>query len=71
MDGYKKSHVFGGAKQLLVQQRMTTISRMLDEAKLDTATGEQKRILADLRQLIDLLQAKARLSLASAGENGS
>lgn len=43
------------SKQLLIQQRMAQIVAMLNEARLDQATAEQKQILADLRLLIQML----------------
>jgi hypothetical protein len=43
------------AKELLIQRRMGDITRLLDEAKLDTATDGQKALLADIRALLELL----------------
>jgi hypothetical protein len=43
------------SKQMLIQQRMAQVVTMLNEARLDTATAEQKVILADLRKLIQML----------------
>ena len=43
------------SKQLQIQQRMQKIAQMLDETRLDSASGEQKQIIADLRALIAML----------------
>jgi hypothetical protein len=43
------------AKQMLIQQRMGQIAKLLDESRLDSATGEQRQILADVQALIELL----------------
>ncbi len=43
------------AKELLVQKRMSDITRLLDEAQLDTAGDGQKALLADIRELLALL----------------
>ena len=43
------------SKEMLIQKRMSQIAGMLDGQKLETATEEQKEILTDIRQLIQLL----------------
>jgi len=43
------------SKEMLIQKRMSEITGMLDGQKLETATEEQKEILTDIRQLIQLL----------------
>ncbi|QDU98756.1 coiled-coil domain-containing protein [Lignipirellula cremea] len=43
------------SKKLLLADRMANITAMLNEARLDSATTEQKKILSDLRSLIRLL----------------
>src|SRR5438034_7835117 len=43
------------AKELLIQKRMTDITKLLDQAQLDTATDGQKALLADIRALLELL----------------
>src|SRR5213596_2625489 len=40
------------AKELLIQKRMTDITKLLDQAQLDTATDGQKALLADIRALL-------------------
>jgi hypothetical protein len=43
------------AKELLIQKRMTDITKLLDQTQLDTATDGQKALLADIRALLELL----------------
>ncbi len=43
------------AKELLIQKRMGDITRLLDQAQLDTANDGQKALLADIRLLLELL----------------
>ena len=43
------------AKELLIQKRMGDVTRLLDEAQLDTAGDGQKAVLADIRALLALL----------------
>jgi hypothetical protein len=43
------------AKELLIQQRMGEITKMLDQARLDTATDGQKQVLVDIRTLLEIL----------------
>jgi hypothetical protein len=43
------------AKELLIQQRMGDITKLLDQAKLDTATDSQKAVLTDIRTLLEIL----------------
>src|SRR5687767_5868964 len=42
------------AKEMLVQKRMGDITKLLDDAKLDTASDSQKALLADIRTLLEL-----------------
>jgi hypothetical protein len=46
---------YNKAKELLIQQRMGDITKLLDQARLDTATDGQKAILADIRTLLEIL----------------
>jgi DNA repair exonuclease SbcCD ATPase subunit len=46
---------YNKAKELLIQQRMGEITKLLDQARLDTATDGQKAILADIRALLEIL----------------
>lgn len=46
---------YNKAKELLLQQRMGEITKLLDQARLDTATDGQKAILADIRTLLEIL----------------
>lgn len=46
---------YNKAKELLIQQRMGEITKLLDQARLDTATDGQKAILADIRTLLEIL----------------
>jgi hypothetical protein len=43
------------AKELLLQKRMSDITKLLDQAQLDTATDGQKAVLADILALLELL----------------
>src|SRR5262245_30699662 len=43
------------AKEMLVQKRMGDITKLLDDAKLDSASDSQKALLADIRTLLELL----------------
>src|SRR5262245_5018174 len=43
------------AKELLIQKRMGDVTRLLDQAQLDTAGEGQKVLLADIRALLALL----------------
>jgi hypothetical protein len=43
------------AKELLIQKRMGDVTRLLDQAQLDTAGDGQKALLADIRALLALL----------------
>jgi hypothetical protein len=43
------------AKELLIQKRMGDVTRLLDEAQLDTAGDGQKALIADIRALLALL----------------
>jgi len=43
------------ARRLLLAERMAKITGLLDQAQLDSATGDQKLILADIRELLELL----------------
>lgn len=43
------------AKQLLIQKRMSDVTKLLDQSQLDTATEGQKQLLADIRDLLALL----------------
>jgi hypothetical protein len=46
---------YNKAKELLIQQRMGDITKLLDQARLDTATDGQRAILTDIRTLLELL----------------
>ena len=46
---------YNKAKELLIQQRMGDITKLLEQARLDTATDGQKAILADIRTLLEIL----------------
>lgn len=46
---------YNKAKELLIQQRMGDITKLLDQARLDTATDGQKAVLADIRTLLEIL----------------
>src|SRR5687768_17131069 len=46
---------YNKAKELLIQQRMGEITKLLDQARLDTAADGQKAVLADIRALLELL----------------
>jgi hypothetical protein len=46
---------FQQSKELLIEQRMEEIVRLLETARLDSASDEQKKIIQDLSQLIELL----------------
>jgi hypothetical protein len=43
------------ARRLLLSERMGKITSLLNQAQLESATGDQKAILADIRQLLELL----------------
>jgi hypothetical protein len=43
------------AKELLLQKRMADVTRLLDQAQLDTAGDSQRALLADIRALLALL----------------
>ena len=43
------------AKELLIQKRMSDVTKLLDQANLDTANDGQKALLADIRVLLELL----------------
>src|SRR5262245_29499423 len=43
------------AKELLIQKRMGDVTKLLDEAQLDTANDGQKALIADIRALLALL----------------
>ena len=43
------------AKQLLIQKRMSDVTKLLDQSQLDNATEGQKQLLADIRDLLALL----------------
>jgi hypothetical protein len=43
------------AKELLIQKRMSDVTRLLDQAQLDSAGDGQKALLADIRALLALL----------------
>jgi len=43
------------AKELLIQKRMGDVTRLLDQARLDSAGDGQKALLADIRALLALL----------------
>jgi hypothetical protein len=51
----KLKETYDKAKELLIQQRMADVTRLLDQAQLEPATGGQKAILADLRTLLEIL----------------
>jgi hypothetical protein len=46
---------FQESKHLLIESRMAEISRLLDQARYDTAGGNQEKLIADLRILIRIL----------------
>ncbi len=46
---------FEESRTLLVEQRMTSIVNMLNDAKLDNASTEQQQVLDDVRKLISIL----------------
>ncbi len=46
---------YNKAKELLLQQRMGDITKLLDQAKLDTATDGQRAVLNDIRTLLEIL----------------
>lgn len=48
------------AKQLSLEQRMASIARLLDDASLDKATDEQKRVVKDLERLAEVLLGEDR-----------
>ena len=48
------------SKQLSLEQRMANIARMLDDARLDKATDEQKHVLKDLERLAEVLLGEDR-----------
>ena len=51
------------AKELLIQKRMTDITKLLDQTQLDTATDGQKVLLADIRALLSgTVRAESRLT---------
>ncbi len=43
------------AKQMLVQEKMAEITKLLDGTKLDAASTEQKLVMTDLRKLLAIL----------------
>lgn len=43
------------ARRMLIAERMSKITQLLDQAQLDSATSDQKAILADIRELLELL----------------
>ena len=43
------------ARRLLLSERMGKITELLNQAQLESATGDQKAILADIRALLELL----------------
>src|SRR5437763_15378380 len=43
------------AKGLLIQKRMGDITKLLDQAQLETATDGQKALLAEIRALLAML----------------
>jgi hypothetical protein len=49
---------FEESKNLLVEQRMQQITKLLDDAKLDNASQEQKQVLDDVRTLLAILLAE-------------
>ncbi|MEX2175211.1 MAG: hypothetical protein WD872_12685 [Pirellulaceae bacterium] len=51
----KLKETFDKAKELLIQQRMGDVTKLLDQARLDTATEGQKAILTDIRTLLEIL----------------
>jgi DNA repair exonuclease SbcCD ATPase subunit len=46
---------YNKAKELLIQKRMGDITKLLDQARLDSATDGQKAVLADIRTLLEIL----------------
>jgi hypothetical protein len=51
----KLKETYEKAKEMLLQQRMGDITKMLDQARLDTAVDGQKEVLADIRTLLEIL----------------
>jgi uncharacterized low-complexity protein len=51
----KLKETYEKAKEMLLQQRMGDITKMLDQARLDTAVDGQKGVLADIRTLLEIL----------------
>jgi uncharacterized protein YjbJ (UPF0337 family) len=51
----KLDQAFKQSKEMLLEQRMDEITRMLDGAKLETATEEQQAMIDDVKELINML----------------
>jgi len=43
------------AKELLLEKRMADVTRLLDQSQFDLASGGQQKLLADLRELLEVL----------------
>ncbi len=53
----KLDQAFKESKDMLLEQRMDEITRMLDGARLETATEEQQAMIDDVKELINMLLA--------------
>ncbi len=51
----KLKETYEKAKEMLLQQRMGDITKMLDQARLDAAVDGQKGVLVDIRTLLEIL----------------
>ena len=57
----KLGEAYKRARKLLLQQRMDGIARMLDESKLENASVEQTKLLADIKLLLAYLLTEDEL----------